>query len=1129
MFEQSKRLSRNKLIKTSFLQVGTLPTREWQVHVNVVESEDQNPSRPRAAAEQAQGVKLPPGFVATRLVASLRRSERPLCYVALSESGADKIADAVSALLPEIEVIVFPPWDCLPYDRVPPSRHCMGLRMDALRIWNTPSDAARILLTSLDASLQRVPPATAILGSQLKLTVGKPFDRDAFSDFIRRTGYVEEGVSDDPGELAIRKGVIDIYPAGAPGPMRIVLSEKDRILELRGFDRMSQRSESFLEAVTFGPASEAIWTEGAPADQVLKADTMERLLCRLYDEMPTVFDSLGDAAVLFAPGAAERVERYLDIIEDARQSRRDFGEAENLPPCSFYLNRAEWDRHANGVWTGALDLEHGGDLHTDPSVGDQRGGLVKLAQDCLQQGRKVVIAGRGNGYEALSRRVGKNTGTAPRLIDNWDAVIDAKPGSLLELVCDLEQGFIDEKQNIVVLAAADRSSATSNTNILLSEPELRIGDIVVHEDHGVGVLRDLESIAVEDVSRDAARLEYRDGGSVLVPMDEFSKLWRYGSELEAVTLDRLHTDAWQKKREKIAKDILSTARHLLTIAKQRQVSQAEKFVPPRTKFTAFTRRFPFAETQDQAEAIRAVLSDLASGKAMNRLICGDVGFGKTEIALRAAAAVALAGGQVVVIAPTTVLARQHFATFERRFARTGISVGMLSRLVKPSEAKQVKAALADGEIGIMVATQAILAKDIRCANLALLIVDEEHRFGLKEKRAMNALAPSLHTLVMSATPIPRTLQSAMVGIQEVSLLTTPPSKRRPVRTSLAAFDSASMRTGLMREYRRGGQSFVVVPRIEDIEDVHAILRKIVPELAVKVAHGKMPAAAIDEAIVGFAEGNGDILLATNIIENGLDVPRANTMFVWRAERFGLAQLHQLRGRVGRGAAQSMVTLLTEEGVDLPEETRLRLSTLVENDRLGSGLAISLRDLDLRGGGDIAGEDQSGHVKAIGVGLYQKMLASAVAKLSNQSSATQQRAILNVGLAGTIPADYVPDPAVRLNLYAKLLRASAPDEIDDLEEELEDRFAEPPQDVSLLLRTTRLQLVAGRLGIAKLEAGPKALAMTLTAKTPANVVAALMTEAGAVRREGRLIFEQASETGDEQLRFFERLVSATRRP
>ncbi len=1127
--ESTARQRRNKPAVTRFLWTGNLAGCNLQVPVRVVEYQNEDPSKPLAVAEQEQSLRMPAGFVATRLAAWLKQSGRSLCYVALSEGAAAKIADAVASLFPEIETIVLPPWDCLPFDRVHPSRHCMGRRMDALRIWMTPGDAPRLLLTSLEAALQRVPPVHVIADSKLELVVGKLFDRDAFSDFIRRTGYVEEGVADDPGELAIHESVIDIYPAGAPGPMRIVLDEDDRVEELRGFDRLSQRTESTLPKVVFGPASEAIANEAIPNDVAAKSATMERLLLRCYEDTPSLFDILSDVPLLFAPGAPDRLTRYLEIIADAHQSRNEFGEEDSPSSRSLYLERAEWDRYAARFSTAQADLEHGTPLPEITSETDPRKALAKFAQDSLQQGHKLVVVGSGKSSEALYRRLAKANGVKNRPVDRWESVLEAEPGSLLKLPCDLDEGFIDTAHKIAVVAAADGTSGITNANMVLAEPELRIGDIVVHEDYGIGLLKGLESIVVEGISRDAARLDYRDGDSVLIPMEEFGKLWRYGSEPEAVTLDRLHTDAWQKRRKKIVADIRSTARHLSTIAKQRQAAKAEKFVPPRAQFAAFTRGFPFAETQDQAAAISAVLSDLASGQTMNRLVCGDVGFGKTEIALRAAAAVSLAGGQVVVIAPTTVLARQHFATFERRFAGTGISIAMLSRLVKASEAKQVKAALAEGSIGVVVATQAVLAKDVRFAYLGLLIVDEEHRFGLKDKRAMTALAPSLHTLSMSATPIPRTLLSAMVGVQEVSILATPPAKRRPVRTSLAPFDKGSMRTGLMREYRRGGQGFVVVPRIEDIDDVEAILRKIVPELSLKIAHGKMPAAAIDEAIVGFAEGDGDVLLATNIIENGLDIPHANTIFIWRAERFGLAQLHQLRGRVGRAGAQGIATLLTEQGTHVPEETRLRLSTLVENDRLGSGLAISLRDLDLRGGGDLAGEDQAGHMKAIGVGLYQKLLATAVGKLRRLPSVTQQRAALNLVVAGTIPTDYVADPAVRLNLYAKLLRASEPREIDELEEEFEDRFGEPPQEVLLLLRTTRLQIVAGRLGITKLEAGPKALAMTVTAKTPAKLVSSFMKKVGGVRREDRLVFEQPIATGVEQLSFFERLMGFSKRP
>jgi transcription-repair coupling factor (superfamily II helicase) len=1089
--------------------------------VSVVASENKEAPIPEKQAVTCRAPRLPPAFVATRLAAEILRSGQSLCYMTSSEFEAAEIAEALLTLFPAIEFIVLPPWDCLPYDRVPPSRHCMGRRMDALRIWGGSKETPRLLLTSVDATIQRLPPATIIAETQLELVTGMPFERDAFFEFTRRTGYVEEGVADDPGEVAVREGMIDIYPAGAPGPMRIVLSDTGHVDELRGFDRSSQRTESYLDRVTFGPASEVVLAADDTEDLAVNPQTMEQLLLRRYDDMPTVFDFLGNTPVYLAPGAAERVGRNFEIIEDARDAREGFEHMESSSR-SVYLSRDEWLQHTRSDSDGGLTFEDGADRPAELSGSSSRNSLIKLVQDLLSQGFRVVISGTGGGVEALCRRVTKVSGEKTLTVDRWEAVLESRQGTLLRLPSHLKQGFVDAAAKVALVAVSDGTPARRKSRTLLSEPDLQIGDVVVHEEHGAGILEALEDIIVDGTPHDAARLRYRDGGSILVPMDEFGRLWRYGSEPDAVTLDRLHTDAWQKKRVKIAADIQSTARHLMKIVRQRQVLQAEKFAAPRAAYSGFIRRFPFSETPDQTDAIRAVLSDLSSGKAMNRLVCGDVGFGKTEVALRAIAAVALSGGQVVVVAPTTVLARQHFATFERRFAGTGIKVAMLSRLLKSGEARQVKEALAKGEIGIVVATQAILAKDVSFARLSLLVVDEEHRFGLKEKRAMADLAPSLHTLTMSATPIPRTLQTAMIGVQEVSILTTPPLRRRPVRTSLATFDGPSLRTGLMREHRRGGQSFIVVPRIEEISSVATMLSKLVPELSVKIAHGKMPAAVIDETIVGFADGDGNILLATNIIENGLDIPQANSIFIMNAERFGLAQLHQLRGRVGRAGVQGIAYLLTEEGTE-QSDARLRLETLVESDRLGAGLAISLRDLDLRGGGDIAGEDQAGHMKVLGVGLYQKLLADAVARLHKQTSSKSRRALLNVGATGTIPAAYVQDATVRLNLYAKLLRATIMSEIDDLEEEFEDRFGELPQEVALLLRTTRLQLTAGRLGITKLEGGPKALAMTLTALAPAKLVSALIKKNGAARREDRLIFDVSKNAGEDQLQFFEGLL------
>jgi transcription-repair coupling factor (superfamily II helicase) len=1064
----------------------------------------------------------PAAFVATRLAGRLRNSDISLCFVALSERSADRIARSIRCLFPAIDVVLLPPWDCLPYDRVPPSRHCMGRRMDALRVWTESSDRPRLLVTSLDATLQRIPPSAVIESSRYKLAVGDPLNRAAFELFVRSTGYAIEGVADEPGELAIRDEVIDIFPAGGSVPMRIVLSDDDHVLELWSYDPKTQRTDKSLQSMVFGPASEAIVTDEL-ADNERQPARMEQSLLRLYDEMPTVFDIFGQCSVAFATGAEERVEQYLDIIDDARQTQSKFGAQSDLSSRSLYVNRTEWAAQLKTISQAELDLSGSEAIPDRPGTEDPRNHLVNVSTENLQDGRRVVVAGRGRPLETLCRRIAKRAKQDFIEVSGWEEILPTDSGSLLKLECDVGDGFIDTVEKIVLISAGDDRAASVASRQTLGEPEMQIGDVVVHEEHGVGLLADLERIDVEGSPRDAARLEYRDGASLLLPTEEFGKLWRYGSEPDAVTLDRLHTEAWHKKQAQVAKDIRSSARHLMKVAKERQAANAETFEPPRAAYAQFVRRFPYAETPDQAIAIKAVLSDLASGKSMNRLVCGDVGFGKTEIALRAAAAVALAGGQVVVIAPTTVLARQHFMTFERRFANTGIAVAMLSRLIKPAAAKQVKAGLASGEIGIVIATQAILAKDVEFSRLALLIVDEEHRFGLKEKRAMAALASSLHTLTMSATPIPHTLQSAMAGIQDVDLLTTPPSRRRPVRTFLTTFDQAAMRAALMREFRRGGQSFVVVPRIEDITEVEATLIKIVPELNIQVAHGKMPAADIDEAIVGFADGDADILLSTNIIENGIDVPRANTMFIWRADRFGLAQLHQLRGRVGRGRAQGFTYLLTDEETELPEGTRARLSTLVEQDRLGSGLAISMRDLDLRGGGDVAGDEQTGHIKAIGIGLYQKLLERAVRALRKEKTGEAVRAVVNLGVAGTIPDDYVSDPTVRLNLHARLLHADSMKELDELEEEFDDRFGEPPEELSILLRLTRLQIAAGRLGLVRLDAGPKALAVTLTTKTPAKAITALSKKADAVRQGDRLIFSRTTSTGLERLSFLEALL------
>lgn len=1078
--------------------------------------------QPPASPSPGSAARPGPGLVAARLIARLSASESDLVYVALGETSAAGVAEAIRALDAGANLLMLSPWDCLPYDRVSPTRHCMGRRMDTLRSWLEPAKHPRLLVTSLDAMLQRVPPSDVIRQSRYRLVVGKRFDRSAFEDFTRRTGYSEEAIVDDPGEFAVRDDLIDIYPAGAGGPMRIVVDDKGMLSELRAYDPATQRTTELVEEIVLGPASEALVKQGCDAGP--DARRIDDQLLELYPSLDTVFDAIGSAPIVFSQGVTERLEAYLDIIDEARIAREEFDKAK--VSRSLYLDRTEWGTGMKGLNVVHLQQEAAPAPPRFSKQADPRGAFLDYVKSQVAADRRVVITGHGPRFRGLCRRLEAGLQIKTRTAGGWQEIVAAEPGSILTYASDLADGFAEAELNLTAIPAAyvlGEAATPVADNTILAEPELRPGDVVVHEDHGVSILRGIETVVTDGVECDVAQLEYHGGAMLLVPMHDFGKLWRYGSQADKVNLDRLHTEGWQKKRATIARDIRTIARHMMRLAKQRRETQAATIVPPRAEYARFIAHFPHAETPDQLSAVEAVLADLSSGRVMDRLVCGDVGFGKTEVALRAAAAVALSGGQVAVVAPTTVLARQHFSVFKRRFAGTGVKVAMLSRVVPPAEVKRIKAELANAGVGIVVATHAILAKDVSFAQLQLLVIDEEQRFGARDKAKMQALAPALHTLVMSATPIPRTLQAAMVGLREVSLLSTAPSRRRPVRTSLTDFDRGSARIALLREHRRGGQSFFVAPQIEDLDALQVMIADIVPELSVRVAHGRLPAVEMDEIMVGFAEGDGDILLSTNIVESGLDVPQANTMFIWRADRFGLAQLHQLRGRVGRGRAQGNVYMLLDAAEDVSEQTRQRLAALVELDRLGAGLSISLEDLDMRGGGDIAGESQAGHMKVIGISLYQRLLARGVRALRKEPADENGAVAVNLGIVGSIPADYVGDAAIRLNLYARLLRVSSPREIDDMAEEFEDRFGDVPEAVLILLRLARLRIAAASLGISKMDAGPRAMAVSFAAKPTRKILAGLSKRHDPVVRDGRLIFEIPSSDGSQRLAFFEELL------
>ncbi len=968
---------------------------------------------------------LPLEELAARLIETA--GEGGVLFVARSERRASLIARVLRELAPSLQVLRFPAWDCVPYDRASPSRFVMGRRVATLRCLAAGAGRSFIVVATPEALAQRVPPRALWPAAELRIKVGDVLEIEALEKYLLRTGYVLDERVDEAGEAAIRGAVIDVFPAGAEQPVRLDHAE-GRIAGIRRYDAASQRTLAEEPEMLLLPASEAVCPAEEKGEAVERFAGIEHFLADFSGPLETMFDYAAGAKILAESGGAERHSGFWNEVEDAYATRlagpRNGGRTPPAP-AKLYLDPAEWERQVAAAERVEVDLE---------------------------------------GVAAPS-------------------------------------------------AAAAADGPPTAGALGLGEMELRPGDAVIHIEHGMARLTGIESVAAGGVAEDALVLEFAGEAKLLVPAEDIAKIWRYGGETEAVTLDRLGGAAWPKRREALERDLAALAGQLVAMARERQAARATRIVPKRRDYERFADRFPFAETADQARAIADVLGDLASGRRMDRLVCGDVGFGKTEVALRGAAAVALGGKQVAVAAPTTVLVRQHIQTFGRRFAALGIEVAQLSRLVGAAEARAVKQALAAGQTRLVIGTQALAGKGIKFADLGLLIIDEEQRFGAAQKEKLRALGRDVHVLTLTATPIPRTLQWAMLGLQDVSVIATPPARRQPVRTFVTPFDPVSVRSALLRERRRGGQSFVVCPRIEDIGPMAARLGELVPELQVVVAHGKLPAQAIDKTMVDFADGIGDVLLATNIIESGLDVPRANTMLIWRADRFGLAQLHQLRGRVGRGRARGAAYLLTDPAKKPGKATEQRLKTLENFDRLGAGFEISGRDLDLRGAGDLLGEEQAGHLKLIGLGLYQDLLKRALAAARGEAPEADFSPSLHLGLEAAIPENFIPEPEIRINLHARLARPAAEDNADSLAAELSDRFGTLPEPVENLIALADLRRKARRLGVERLDAGPEAIAATF--RQGFALAAAGRTGPDMEWRGERLVWSRRSETPEER--------------
>ncbi|CAA6603328.1 Transcription-repair-coupling factor [Rhodospirillaceae bacterium LM-1] len=1120
----------------------------------------------------------PEGLEAILLADALSKGAEIL-HVARDDARLAALEEALALVAPQAEILVLPAWDTVPYDRASPHADIVSRRLDTLsKLAALPHKPGRIVLVPVAAALQRVMPLSRLKGASFAASKGEPLDMTVFQSFLATNGYSRTETVMEPGEYAIRGGIVDLYPPGYPEPLRIDLFG-DEIERIRAFDPLSQRTSAEVAGFALSPMSEApldadsisrfrsgyreLFGAVSGADPLYESVSagrrhpgLEHWLPLFHDGLDTLFAYLPQASVTLDYQAAQSIEARHTLINEYFQARVERSASEGgvynpVPPERLFLGHEEWERYLAARGSVAFtpfapsdgQADAGGRLGHDfaevrvtPGA-DLFAAFASFLGDEKKAGRRTVLAVQGEGArERLSHMLAEHKVAGVVGAASWAEAVKAPPGVLALVLWSLEKGF--STQDLTVVAEPDllgeRLSRPARKkrraeHFLTEASALSEGDLVVHVDHGIGRYEGLEALTVGGAPHDCLRLVYDGGDKLYVPVENIEVLTRYGADEGTVALDRLGGSAWQARKAKLKKRIRDMAEQLIAIAAARMVRKGAVISPPEGLYDEFCSRFPYAETEDQLAAVADVIEDFAKGRPMDRLICGDVGFGKTEVALRAAFVAAMSGRQVAVVVPTTLLARQHYRTFTERFKGLPVRVEQLSRLVPAKQATQNKKDLAEGKVEIIVGTHALLAKSISFKDLGLLIVDEEQHFGVAHKERLKQLRADVHVLTLTATPIPRTLQLALTGVREMSVIATPPVDRLAVRTFVQPFDSVLIREALLREHFRGGQSFYVCPRVADIDRLVDQLKTLVPELKLAVAHGQLAPSAIEDVMTRFGDGEQDILLATNIVESGLDMPRVNTLIIHRADMFGLAQLYQLRGRVGRSKQRGYAYLTLPPGRLVTKSATKRLEVMQALDTLGAGFTLASHDLDIRGAGNLLGEEQSGHIKEVGIELYQHLLEEAVAAVKGHEVAEDQWSPqIGVGQAVLIPESYVADLSLRLSLYRRIADVKERDEIDELALELADRFGKLPDEVENLLNIVAIKIACRSANIEKLEAGPKGAVIVFRNNqfpNPAGLVELISRQVGTIklRPDHKLVVIRAWEEPEARIKGAEKIA------
>jgi len=1075
-------------------------------------------------------------LVLARLVEEAANGERQgiVVHVARDDRRLEALEAQLRFFAPKVRVVPFPAWDTVPYDRVGPNPEIVAKRITALSRLALGSRAEPvIILTTVNAILQRVPPRAFIRNAMKSVAPGQRVDLNRFVQRLSLAGYTRTGTVMEQGEFAVRGGILDLFPPGRQNPVRLDFFG-DTLESVKTFDAETQRTSKQLRKLILMPVSEVAFGEAATAmfrsryvelfggatgnDPLYEAVSagsrysgQEHWLPLFHETLETLLDYMGDAAVSFDHLVDDAVKSRFEQVSEHYLARTEGLESERfgappykpVPPDQMFLDAKSWPKvlaahkvvrltpfeMADGPgirpWRGKGGRTFAAERQNpDANVFDA---VVAHVKRIHSEHRRVLVAAWTPGArERLSSLLSDHGLKSQAKVEGYSDALALDPNVTGLAVLGLEQGF--ETPELVVVAEQDilgdrlvrpRRKAKRAADVLTEATSLSVGDLVVHADHGIGRFHGLKTITALGAPHDCLELKYAGGDTLYLPVENIELLSRYGSDDGNSQLDKLGGVAWQSRKAKLKKRLREMAAELIKIAALRQLREAPALAPPAGAYDEFVARFPYEETEDQAASIDAVLGDLQSGRPMDRLVCGDVGFGKTEVALRAAFVAAMNGLQVAIVVPTTLLARQHSRTVTERFKNLPLNIAQASRLVAAKDLTEVKDGLKTGKVDIVVGTHALLGKQIEFQRLGLLVIDEEQHFGVTHKERLKQLREDVHVLTLSATPIPRTLQLALTGVRELSLITTPPVDRLAVRTYISQFDPVILIDALKRERDRGGQTYYVAPRISDLDEVAEFLREAVPHLKVAKAHGQLAPSELEDIMTAFYEGQYDVLLSTAIVESGLDVPNANTLIVHRADMFGLAALYQLRGRVGRSKRRAYAYFTTPPGQALSEGAEKRLKVLQSLDTLGAGFSLASHDLDIRGAGNLLGEEQSGHIREVGFELYQSMLEEAVTAMKggDLEAADQWSPEIAIGLSVLIPETYVADLQLRLGLYRRLSALETRAEIDAFAAELVDRFGELPAEVDHLLDVMEIKGLCRAAGIAKVDAGPKGAVVT----------------------------------------------------